>query len=157
MGAAITTAQNEDPLKDIIDINIAPVASINLLKGEATRSQITDQYLTIKNSNKNFDTTSTIDIRENILVSLNMRDATTSNNLLSGSMQSGALGKSIKKIITETNSLSNNYDPSNEFGSFLATIIEISSIFISSEKIDGNIEKQTEILSRLAAKSGLFI
>tara|TARA_B110000014_G_scaffold251809_1_gene229432 strand:+ start:477 stop:3119 length:2643 start_codon:yes stop_codon:yes gene_type:complete len=157
VGAAITTAQNEDPLKDIIDINIAPVASINLLKGEATRSQITDQYLTIKNSNKNFDTTATIDIRENILVSLNMRDATTSNNLLSGSMQSGALGKSIKKIITETNSLSNNYDPSNEFGSFLATIVEISSIFISSEKIDGNIEKQTEILSRLAAKSGLFI
>ncbi len=157
VGAAITTAQNEDPLKDIIDINIAPVASINLLKGEATRSQITDQYLTIKNSNKNFDTTATIDIRENILVSLNMRDATTSNNLLSGSMQSGALGKSIKKIITETNSLSNNYDPFNEFGSFLATIVEISSIFISSEKIDGNIEKQTEILSRLAAKSGLFI
>ncbi len=157
VGAAITTAQNEDPLKDIIDINIAPVASINLLKGEATRSQITDQYLTIKNSNKNFDTTATIDIRENILVSLNMRDATTSNNLLSGSMQSGALRKSIKKIITETNSLSNNYDPFNEFGSFLATIVEISSIFISSEKIDGNIEKQTEILSRLAAKSGLFI
>jgi len=157
VGAAITTAQNEDPLKDIIDINIAPVASVNLLKGETTRSQITDQYLTIKNSNKNFDTTATIDIRENILVSLNMRDATTSNNLLSGSMQSGALGKSIKKIITETNSLSNNYDPFNEFGSFLATIVEISSIFISSEKIDGNIEKQTEILSRLAAKSGLFI
>jgi hypothetical protein len=155
--AAFTNAQNEDPLKDIFDINITPVASINLLKGEGTRNEITDQYLTINNSNKNFYTTASIDIRENTLVSLNMRDATTSHNLLSGSMQSGALGESIKKIITETNSLSNNYDPSNGFGSLLATIVEISSIFVSSEKLDGNTEKQIEILSRLAAKGGLFI
>ncbi len=86
-----------------------------------------------------------------------MRDATTSHNLLSGSMQSGALGESIKKIITETNSLSNNYDPSNGFGSLLATIVEISSIFVSREKLDDNTEKQIEILSRLTAKGGLFI
>jgi hypothetical protein len=72
-------------------------------------------------------------------------------------MQSGALGESIKKIITETNSLSNNYDQFNEFGSLLATIVKISSIFINSDKTDNNIEKKTEILSRLAAKGGLFI
>lgn len=155
--AAFTNTQNQDPLKDIFNINIAPVASMNLLKGEGTWNEISDQYLTIKNSNKNFETTAKIDIRENTLTLLNIRNTALSNNLLTGSMQSGALGESIKKIITETNSLSNNYDQNNEFGSLLATIVKIYSIFITKDKTDNNIEKQTEILSRLAAKGGLFI
>ena len=111
----------------------------------------------IVNSNKNFITTGTIDLAANTLVSLNVRDAMTSNNLLSGSMQGGALDEYIKNIITETNSLPNNYDPKNKFGSLLATIVQIASVFITSEKLNGDIENRTEILSRLAAKCGLLL
>ena len=72
-------------------------------------------------------------------------------------MQSGALDEYIKNIITETNSLPNNYDPNNKFGSLLATIVQIASVFITSEKLNGDIENRTEILSRLAAKCGLLL
>ena len=115
-----------------------------------------DKYLTIINSNNNFDTTATIDVSDNTLVSLEIRDKTESNISISVSMESGILGDSIKKIIKETNSLSNSYDPFNEFGSLLSTIVEISSLFIDSER-EKAIKKQVQILSRLAAKSGRFI
>ena len=154
---ASANIQSQNTLKDIFDINIAPVASIHLLKGQGASHKITDQYLKIKNSNKNLITTATIDLVANTLVSLNVRDAMTSNNLLSGSMQSGALDEYIKNIITETNSLPNNYDPNNKFGSLLATIVQIASVFITSEKLNGDIENRTEILSRLAAKCGLLL
>lgn len=155
--SATSNTQNEDPLKDLFDINISPVASLNLLKGKGTQCNIMDKYLTIINSNNNFDTTATIDVSDNTLVSLEIRDKTESNISISVSMESGILGDSIKKIIKETNSLSNSYDPFNEFGSLLSTIVEISSLFIDSEREKAITKKQVQILSRLAAKSGRFI
>ena len=155
--SATSNTLNDDPLKDLFDINISPVASISLLKSKGTKYKIINQYLTIINSNNNFDTTAKIDVSDNTLVSLEMRDKTKSNISISVSMESGALVHSIQKIITETNSLSNSYEPFNEFGSLLSTIVEISSLFIDSEREKANTKKQVQILSRLAAKSGRFI
>ena len=101
--SATSNTLNDDPLKDLFDINISPVASISLLKSKGTKYQIINQYLTIINSNNNFDTTAKIDVSDNTLVSLEMRDKTKSNISISVSMESGALGHSIQKIITETN------------------------------------------------------
>ena len=155
--SASSNTLNDDPLKDLFDINISPVASINLLKSKGTKCHIINKYLTIINSNNNFDTTAKIDVSDNTLVSLEIRDKTKSNISISVSMESGALGHSIQKIITETNSLSNSYDPLNEFGSLLSTIVKISSFFIDSEREKVNTKKQVQILSRLAVKGGSFI
>ena len=81
--------------------------------------------MTIINSNNNFDTTAKIDLSDNTLVSLEIRDKTKSNISILVTMESGAFGHSIQKIITETNSLPNSYDPFNEFGSLLSTIVNL--------------------------------
>ncbi|MDP7049135.1 MAG: hypothetical protein QF721_06765 [Verrucomicrobiota bacterium] len=152
LGAGFSTIH-----KKLLSVNIAPVASIALLRGKDTQTEIKDGYLAIKKSNEAMSLMVKLDLNTNTLISVEVHDLITSRLILEASMQSDALEESMNKIFSETNSFPNNYDSANRFGSLLALVVEwISPAVFSLKDQPSDLARQTEILAGLVSKTGLL-
>jgi hypothetical protein len=150
--------QHQHSFKEILALNIAPVASIGFVNREGTQTEINDGSLYIKRKFGSMELLMELDLTLHSLALLELRDKKTSRLFMKAFMQNDALHESMTSIIDATDSAANTLDRSNRFGSFLGLLTEwISPAFFDPQKTYGDSSQQAEIFARLVSKTGLLV